>query len=187
MRVVVDLDQRMLKDVQQKLGAFSNRAPNAISNAINRAVTNVNSNIKKEVRKEYIVRAGDIQATLKVERASRASLSGKVKSTGNPISLEKFKISPKTPNPKRKAPIKAAVKKGSLKTVLGAFVADINGAKVFERKSSERLPIKKLFGPSVPQMINNEGIRMQIEQEGHQTFNNRLGHEINRILGSGTA
>jgi hypothetical protein len=185
MRIVVDLDQQMLNDVERRLGRFSRRAPNALSNAINRGVTNINSNVKKVVRKEYNIKAGDIQQTLRVSRSTRSSLSGDVKSSGSPIGLDKFKVSPKTVNPRRKTPIKVGVKKGNLEKVLGAFVADINGTKVFQREGKSRLPIKRLFGPSVPQMIDNDGVRSNIEQEGQQTFVTRLDHEINRILGSG--
>lgn len=186
MRVVVNLDQQMVNDVQRKLGNFPRKAPNAISNAINRAVTNVNSNIKKEVRKEYNIKAKDIQSTLKKTSASRSSLRGEVRSSGELIPLEKFKVSPRSVNPRRKSPIRVAVKKGSLKKLMGAFVADVNGIKVVERKGNPRLPIKRIFGPSVPQMIKNNNIRTIIEQEGQRVFFIRLDHEINRILGSGS-
>ncbi|WP_404427301.1 phage tail protein [Ureibacillus chungkukjangi] len=185
MRLVVDLDRQMLEELERRLGTFSKKAPNALSNAINRAVTNVNSNVKKEVRKEYNIKASDIQPTLKITKATKASLRGEVKSSGSPIGLDKFRVSPKTVNPRRKTPIKAGVKKGNIKKVLGAFIADIHGNKVFEREGRARLPIKRLFGPSVPQMLDNDEVRTTIEQQGHQTFETRLDHEINRILGSG--
>lgn len=186
MRVVFDLDNQIVEDIERRLGSFSRKAPNVLSNAINRAVTNVNSNVKKEVRKEYIIKAADIQRTLKVTKATKSNLKGEVKSIGSPIGLDKFKVTPKTVNPRRKTPIKAGVKKGNLKKLLHAFVADVNGTKVFEREGRARLPIKKLFGPSVPQMLRNEDVRTVIEREGQQTFLNRSNHEINRILGSGS-
>lgn len=179
----INFDRRTQRELEQRLGSFTRRAPNAISNAINRAVTNVNSNIKKEVRTEYNIKAKDIQATLTKTRATRTSPSGEVISTGNLIGLDKFKVSPKTVNPRRKVPIKVGVKKDGLKEVVGAFVADINGIKVMERKGKARLPIKRLFGPSIPQMIDNVGVREKIINEGQQMFLNRFEHEINRILG----
>lgn len=185
MRLVVDIDKKNIQDVENRLGFFYKQAPNAISRALNRAATNVNSNIKKEVRNEYNIKAGDINETLSVTKASKMSLVAQVKSSGALIPLDKFKVSPKTVNPKRKGQIKIGVKKDGLKTVMGAFVADINGKKVFQRESKSRLPIKKLFGPSVPQMLGNEEIRVEIERQGQETFENRLDHEINRILDRG--
>lgn len=181
----IDFDQSTMKEIQRKMGSFTRRAPSAISNAINRTVTNVNSNIKKEVRKEYNIKASDLQATLRKSKATRISLQGEVSSSGKLIGLEKFKVSPKKVSPRRKTPIKVGVKKDGMKQVLRAFVADVNGLKVMERKGKPRLPIKKLFGPSIPQMINNDGVREFILNEGQQMYLNRFDHEINRILGSG--
>jgi bifunctional DNA-binding transcriptional regulator/antitoxin component of YhaV-PrlF toxin-antitoxin module len=182
MRVTVNVDEEMMKEVKEKLGDMQHKAPNAISNALNRAVTNVASNISKEVRSKYAIKAGDIKETITRNKSSRPTLSASVVSKGKLIPLDRFKVSPKTVQPKRKKPIKVAVKKEGLKEVLGAFVADINGIKVFERTSKSRLPIRRLFGPSVPQMLNNEEIRKKIEDEGQETFHKRLDHEINRIL-----
>ncbi|WP_260288454.1 phage tail protein [Peribacillus aracenensis] len=183
----VSLDERMLKDVQDKLGAFSKKAPNAISSSLNRAVTNVASNVSKEVRKEYNIKSADIKNTLSKTRASRSNLSAIVESRGELIPLDKFKVSPRTVQPKRKKPIKVGVKKGGVKPLLHSFVSDVNGIKVFERKGKARLPVKKLFGPSIPQMLKNEDIRKNIDREGSETFNRRLDHEINRILDRGSA
>lgn len=181
----VEFDRRTLREIENRIGPFTRRTPSAISNAINRAVTNVNSNIKKEVRKEYNIKAKDIQSTLTKTRATKTNLTGEVVSSGDLIALDKFKVSPKTVNPRRKTPIKIGVKKDGLKPVLRAFVTDINGLKVMERKGKPRLPINRLFGPSIPQMIDNDGVREKIIQEGQQMFLNRFDHEINRILGSG--
>ncbi|WP_121614788.1 phage tail protein [Virgibacillus halodenitrificans] len=185
MRANVEVDKKMIREVQKKLGDFHKQTPNAISKAINRAVTNINSNVKKEIRNEYNIKAGDISPTLTKTRATRSALKGRVHSSGQPIPLDRFKISPKTINPRRKSPIKIAVKKSGVKAVMGAFIADINGKKVFQRTRNTRLPIKRLFGPSVPQMLGNEEVHEEIEKQGQETLEKRLDHEINRILEKG--
>lgn len=185
--VEVEIDKVMLKMVQKRLRDVPNKAPQAISSALNRALTNVASNISREVRQEYNIKAADIRATLSKTRASRANLTAIVKSRGNLIPLDRFKISPKTVNPKRKSPIRAGVKKDGMKSLGSAFVADINGLKVFRRTTNKRLPIQRLFGPSVPQMLQNEEIREKINAEGEKTFYKRLDHEINRILDRGVS
>jgi hypothetical protein len=185
MRLTVDVDEKMLQDVQTRLGDLHKKAPNAISGALNRAIANVNTNIGKEIRKEYVIKAGDIKETITVSKASRAKLSATARSKGNLIGLDKFKVSPKTINPNRKSSIKIGVKKSGVKQVMGAFVADLGGVKVFKRKDKDRLPIQRLFGPSVPQMLANEDIRAEIEKQGQETFDQRLEHEINRIIERG--
>ncbi|MFC4403316.1 phage tail protein [Gracilibacillus xinjiangensis] len=176
----------MITEVEKKLGGFHKQAPSAISRALNRAVTTVNSNVKKEVRKEYNIKAKDVSETLQKTRANKSDLRASVTSKGSPVGLDKFKVSPKTINPNRKSPIKIGVKKSSLTKVMGAFVTDINGSKVFKRSGKSRLPVERLFGPSVPQMLGNENVVQVIEEKGQETFQKRLEHEIGRILKKGS-
>lgn len=197
MRLVVGVDETTLKYVQYRLGEFSKRAPNAISNALNRGITNVGSNIRKEVRKEYHIKAGDVNATLSRHRANRGSLAATVKSKGHLIGLDKFKVNPKTVNPNRKTHLNVSVKKGGGGKIKGAFNVDIHGVKVFERlgrfskppskgryagTKAKREDIGRLFGPSIPQMLGREDISEFVMNEGQNTFEKRLEHEINRIL-----
>lgn len=185
MKPTIAIDHALLKDVQKRLGDMEKKAPQVVSSALNRALNNVVTNINREVRSRYNLKARDVKETLSKTRATRADLEAIVKSRGTLIPLDKFKVSPKKPAPKRKSPIKVAVKKGSLKPIKGAFVADINGPKVFRRQTEERLPIDRLFGPSVPQMLGNEEIRNRVNEEGRETFYRRLDHEVNRILDKG--
>lgn len=185
-KTTVKVDRHLLHDVQKRLGTFSEKAPNAIANALNRAINTVAAHVSREVRKEYNIKAKDVKATLRKVRASRANLSAMVSSRGEVVPLDRFKVSPKTVQPKRKKTIKVAVKKTGLKPLLGAFVADIHGIKVFKRVTKHRLPIQRMFGPSIPQMLGNEEIRNKINREGKEMFERRLDHEINRILGKGS-
>jgi hypothetical protein len=173
-----------IKRIETMLGDMKRKTPNVLANASNRAATTVNASIKREVRKKYIVKAGDIQQTITKKRASKSNPYTEVVSKGNLLGLDKFKVLPRKPNPRRKAPIKVSVKKGEgAKKILQAFVADINGSKVMRRQGKSRLPIQRLFGPSVPQMIDNEKVRNQIQNDGFDTFTKRLDHEITRLVG----
>lgn len=188
MKPTIQIDRQMLEDVQRRLGDMEKKAPQVISSALNRAITNVASNISKETRLRYNVKSKDVKSTLEKTRASKANMEAIVRSTGTLLPLDRFRVSPRKVTPKRKAPIKAGVKKGGMKPVKGAFVGDIHGIKVFRRQGKARLPIERLFGPSVPQMLQNEESRERINEEGREMFYRRLDHEINRILekGSGT-
>ncbi|MER1986581.1 MAG: phage tail protein [Solibacillus sp.] len=196
MSVRVTVDEAALRDVEQRLGQFADKAPNAIVSALNRSVTNMSSNITKEVRQGYHIKASDVKATLKAFKASRSKLEAQVKSSGKMIGTDKFKVSPKTVNPKRKSQLKIAVKKDGVKQVLGAFIVDLHGTKVFKRtgekvyptkgrykgKGIRREKIERNFGPSVPQMIGNDEVVQKINHKAFVTYETRLNHEINRIL-----
>lgn len=182
MTVRIVVDDVALQEVEQKLGQFSDKAPNAIASALNRSVTNISSNVTKEVRKDYNIKAAEVKSTLKTFKASRSKLAAEVKSSGKTIGLDKFKVSPKTVNPKRKSQLKIAVKKDGVKRILGAFIANLNGIKVFKRDTKKRLPISRKFGPSVPQMVGSERVAEKVNAQARITYETRLDHEINRIL-----
>lgn len=182
MSVQIHIDAQAVREVEQKLGQFANRAPNAISSALNRTVTNIASNITKEVRARYHIKAGDVNSSIKKTKSTKSSLSAEVRSRGTTIPLDKFKVSPKTVNPKRKSQLKIAVKKDGIKQVLGAFIANLNGIKAFKREGKSRLPIKRLFGPSIPQMAGEHEIVEKVNENGWTTYHTRLNHEVNRIL-----
>lgn len=147
----VNVEAQLLADVRERLGEFSNKAPQAISSAMNRAVSSIVTNVSKEVRAEYNLKAGDIKETLEKTRASRTNINAMVKSRGELLPLDRFKVSPRKVSPKRKTPIKVGIKKSGMKTLTGGFVGDIHGIKVFKRSTRKRLPIDRLFGPSIPQ------------------------------------
>ncbi|MCE4048027.1 phage tail protein [Bacillus sp. Au-Bac7] len=186
MPLTVDIDRTLLSNVQNRLGPFPNKAPDVITRALNRAMTNVAASISREVRQEYNIKASDVKNTLSKTRASKSRLSAIVTSRGQVIPIDRFKVSPKTVQPRRKKPIKMAVKKGSgLVAVKGPFVVNINGIKVFRREGEKRLPVKRVMGPSVPQMIGNQEVVNKINQSGYETFLSRMDYEINRALGRG--
>lgn len=203
MSVKIVVDDQSLKDVEQRLGQFPDKAPNAIANALNRSVSNISSNIVKETRKNYHIKATDVKSTLKTFKASRSKLSVEVKSQGKVLGLNKFKVSPMTVNPRRKNQLKIAVEKTGMKQIHGAFIANLNGIKVFKGSGKKVIPTKgryvgrqnsrtkgplmreeinRLFGPSVPQMIGNEDVVENINHQAWITYEKRLNHEINRIL-----
>lgn len=193
MSVVINVDDAMLRSVQEKLKEIPQKAPNVISQSLNRTVTNVASNLSKEVRKEYSVKAGDIKGRggIKRIRANPSNLAAAVRSTGEVIGLDHFKTSNLMSTSRKggvksvslnRKPVKAEVKKGQMKTVLGGFVATMNGPKIFKRETKRRLPIKRLFGPSIPQMAGNEKVSEIINTEAAKTFDKRLDQNINHLL-----
>lgn len=180
---MIEIDADKLREVERRLRQYPKQAPVVISRALNRAATNVKSNASKKAREVYRIKAQDVNKSFKINRASRNNLSATVVSSGGSIGLEKFKTNARDPSQKKPRAFKAAVKKqGSLRTILRGFVADLSGVKVFRRTSKERLPIQRLFGPPVPQMVGNPELRRFIEDQAAETFEKRLDHEISRVM-----
>ena len=64
-----------------------------------------------------------------------------------------------------------------------AFIANMrNGTGVFERETPQRFPVDELMGLSAAQMVGNEKIVQELQEEAQEVINERLEHEIDRIL-----
>lgn len=186
MVVTVNVDEKRIKEIQNQLGSMGGRAPQAISRAMNRAIAALDVEANKGIRKKYHVKAGDVKSATTRKKTSPSKLSASVEMAGSPMGLDKFKVSPKTVNPKRKSQLKISVRKDrGAKTIGGAFNANIAGVKVMKRTGKKRLPIDRLFGPSVPQMAKNEEVSLAAGRRGGVVFEERLRHEIGRLIERG--
>ena len=136
------------------------------------------------MRERYIVKASTVREPLKIERASSSSPIAILRAVGRVIPLSKFKIRPSKPTPGRSKPVTATVIKGKGGTIPKAFVARMptGHVGVYRRKGRPRLPIMELYGPSVPQMIGNEEVMRALEEKAQQTLDERMEHEITRLL-----
>jgi hypothetical protein len=75
------------------------------------------------------------------------------------------------------------MKSGGTTPFEDAFVADMkNGLGVFERVTSRRLPVQEIMGLSAAQMVGNPEVMDGLEEEVQELVNERIIHEMNRIL-----
>lgn len=191
------IEVKNIDEIERRLGNLKKKAPNVIANAINRTVTNIKKNMASETSKKYNITSTDVKKTISISRASRSNLIGKTVSKSSPIVLSKFKVSPNSPvkygNKGKRTPkvYKVSVRKGKADKKLDAdpkaFIAIMkSGHKgLFVRTTDNSLPIKQLYGPSVPQMIKNEDSMKKIEEEAQSTLNKRIDAEINNLLRKG--
>ena len=156
----------------------------AMASAINRAAQSGRTEAVKKVRERYIVKASTVREPLKIERASSSSPIATLRAVGSVIPLSKFKIRPSKPTPGKSTPVTATVIKGKGGIIPKAFVARMPAGHVgvYRRKGRPRLPIMELYGPSAPQMIGNEEVMRALEEKAQQTLDERMEHEISRLL-----
>lgn len=176
--------------IQARMGEYHKKAPAVIARALNRAVENARTNVVKKTREDYNVKASDVRGTIRVEKATPGNLKVIVRSRDTRRELINFKVSPGKPKPKKPpAVLRVAVKKGGFKDLPGAFVAAGTSSgkmHVLKRAGGTRYPIHIKYGPSIPEMIGQPKIRIYVETEAKATFERRLDHEINRLLGANT-
>lgn len=72
---------------------------------------------------------------------------------------------------------------GGAATLQHAFVASIFGSTgVFERVGTPRFPVEQKFGPSTGHMMQNEEVVEKMDKTIVSTFEQRIDHEILRVL-----
>lgn len=181
-RESITLASEQMERASKMLVGLESHIPKVVSRAINRAIQNARANVVREVRKRYNVSAKGIRSTLSISGAKPNSLSAVLMSKGPGVRLMEFNVSPSTPNGRRRTPLTVSVKKGEKHRLDRAFIANLNGNKAAERIGSDRLPIRTLYGPSVPQMVNNDQIVKEIAEQARSMLDDRLDHEIKRVL-----
>lgn len=180
---MIEITSETIERTQTLLAGIPKGAERAFSNAINRAVTYSKTKAFKEVRKVYTVKQSDLNSktSTKVQKASTGNLAGYVSFSGAKLPLYKFQVTPKAPGKGKK--VRAAVMKGGGATFGSAFIANLgSGMGVFERITSRRYPTEEIMGLSAGQMVQNEVIIEQLEKEAQEKVDERLNHEIERIL-----
>lgn len=176
----INFDQNVLKKAQFLLQNCQNGFEKAVSRAINRSLVHSRNQASKLVRQNYTVKATTVRQTFKIKRASKIDLEGAFISKGPTLAAHNFKFSPgeDTTGTNRRA-VKLTIRKDKRFEVKKGFV---HQGKIFQRRGKERLPIKVLTGPAVPQMIGSENVIEELSTQTQETFEKRISHEIRVIL-----
>lgn len=181
---MIEITSEAIERAETLLASIPKGAERAFSSAINRGLSHTKTQAFKQVRKVYEVKQSALNevTTTRVQKASTGNLVGCVSFSGVKIPLYKFKVTPKEPRKGQK--VRAAVMKGGGATFDSAFIAKMGNDHigVFERITSKRYPIEEIMGLSAKQMIENEVIIDQLIKEAQEKVDERLNHEIERIL-----
>ncbi|WJZ69991.1 hypothetical protein PVP_XSN000012 [Vibrio phage PVP-XSN] len=183
---IVRLNAKQIERAELLLRNIPGWANKVMARVLNRSTQTARASMVSEVREEYTAKAKAIRNTISIKKASSSRPEAVVESVGSPLPLRDFKVNPRTQNGRRRTPIRVSVKKGNSHSFGSAFVLRTGGSiNVFERVGKRRLPIRKMFGPSVPQMIGNESVINRIAVRTESTAEKRLDHEIDRLLSGG--
>ena len=176
----VKFDPGQLDQIQETLKEAPEKLPKAVAFAINRSLEMTRTEQVRQAMAKYTIKRGDLLADLKIIKANSNTLYGRIESKGSVIELDHFKLDPKIRNNKR---VKAGVKNQRMKHIPNAFIAYHDGRLgAFVRTSEASLPIKRLKGPSAPQMLGEVTILEYLQGFMEEKFNIRIDHELGRIL-----
>lgn len=162
--------------------------PKMINKALDRAqqvaATKARTRISKEIRQLYNVKAGDVGKSVRLQRIQNGRL---LIYTGRMIGLDKFGARPKKVKTKhgRRTGVSVVVRKtGGRKVVKHGFIGNVHGAKIFKRETDARLPIRRLFGPSIAHMAGNEVVgnlaMLQVQEDAGIEFDRYLTYLMDK-------
>ncbi|MCM1275463.1 MAG: phage tail protein [Lachnospiraceae bacterium] len=194
---------------EKLLAGISGGVEKAVRSALPRAASSLRSEAVKEIRKKYDISAENIRArhSVSVKYTYGANNSATVRFSGKKIPLHRYNgTSPVNPEYDSSKTVIAIInginkpvhpgvtasahqlKGTSPKKIPGAFVAKMKSGHIgiFERTggvtSSGSDEIRELKGSSVPQMLGSEEVAAALGKHASDVFEQRMEHEITRIL-----
>lgn len=187
-----------LKQAIRQMRRVQSDSSKALSSALNRTIHGVGTEATRKTKERFFVKTADVKGTLRIRNAAPESLEASLTSVSKNLPLMRFKTNPGKVPVRRPAATKSAVRRAGLTAVSGAFIARMPSGHigVFKRMRSSRhkkvtrngktywsgLPIRELYGPSVPGMIGSRKVIQHVEQEAKRRMESRIDHEINRLL-----
>jgi hypothetical protein len=167
-----DLEEvkRSLNDLQQR------KVPNAAARALNKTIGNVRTQASKSIREERALSAKVVRDALTVQKATKAKLVASLTASGRPIPLREYQARA------GKRGVTVKVSPGGRKLVEHAgnkaFALAKFGGHIYARTGKERLPIKKLYGPSIPATFLKEKVMSAMDKVGGENWPKRFAEEL---------
>lgn len=181
--IIIDVAEDSLDRVTKLLAGIKGGAYKAVGSALSRAAASGKTVAKKAVTEEYAISGSTFLSETKTINhfvKSGSSIEIVFGFRGSVIALTKFNTSVDS-----SGLVHTSVKKSSSKEALEhAFLAQMGGhAGIYERVGFDRLPVEELYGPATSQMMySNEAVMDQIEEKIVSTYEDRIEHEIQRLL-----
>ncbi len=152
-----------LKSVEKRMKGLEHRAPAALQSGINRSMTEIRKTLLKHIKARYALKdKAAAKKAIRPQRAKLSDLTGRLYISGPPIELREYKYKRggiqgvpgqrgySVAVKKETSPVHLTHPK-SFWTGVNAETSKHHG--IFARVGSDRLPIKKLMGPSVPGVV----------------------------------
>lgn len=149
-------------DVAETLRELSHKKRQVIQAAVrslNRTADQVRTAAVKSVAGEMGIKSKTVRERLRVIRAKRDTLTAIVVGTGRQIGLVDFRA--------RQTPAGVTVSVGGKRKLYkGAFLTTMPGGHrgVFRRRTKNRLPIREMWGPSIPGTMAQDHIYNALEK-----------------------
>lgn len=174
---MITITENQINRVNQILAGVPGGAERALSSAINRALGTLKTQSGRMIRDTYHIKRSNVAGNIGINKASTSSLVGEIAFSGTMIPLIQFKVG------KGNGVTAAVLKENSGTRLESAYIANLGyGTGIFERETSKRESSRQLFGPSVPHMMENANVLVEVDKIADEVIVKRVEHEIDRIL-----
>jgi len=168
--------------VNTVLFSFPGKAMVAVNRAAKRAGAAGKTEAKRYATAVYNIKASQFskntKTTVKVMGGGGGATKVIIRYAGAMLDLLEFK-----PKISDSDGVRYQAKRGNEIHLRHAFDIQSYGGHVYERVGKPRFPIRKKFGPSTPHMLKDDEVADPLGKRIMEVFNERLSHEIGRILG----
>jgi hypothetical protein len=151
------------------------RIQQIISRVLNHVGGTARTKVKSTLAKQMGLPAGTVDARLITKRAYPGNQTFEITAVGRPIPLADF-------DARQTRRGVSARPWGARRMFPGTFIVSSLGGQVFRRTGRARLPIVKLWGPSIPREMLRDQVPKVFFDEVHAKVPVRLQHELRRIL-----
>lgn len=151
--------------------------PKATARALNRTGDFANTRSVRDLAKATGLKQKDVRAALIRTRATWNRLTYLIASIGKALNLIRFNAR------QAKAGVSASAW-GVRKIYRGTFIAN-QGRTVFKREGTARLPIKPVYGPSLPREFGRAEFAARLREAVQAKWRDEFAHQLNYYLNRG--
>ena len=198
----IEVKQETLDRIHAMLAGVQDADKKVLKPALTRGLMAGKTQASREVRQTYHISAGNFKdkGFIRFNNVAQSGegIIGSIQYSGSAIPLMKFKVSPSMPK-QGVTPSAAVLKSSSLVAFADrkdVFVAQMKSwhLGIFSRQegkySSKRgsgrnkhtEQLKELYSPAIPTMVGNKKVMESVEDRVSEVINQRINHEIDRLL-----
>jgi hypothetical protein len=173
-----------IQGLRQQFKGFEKEVNKAAAVSLNRVATTVRKEANDGIRERLNLKSSVVRANLKIVRPyGAARLIRDIVASGRPIPLRDYSA-----RETRKGVTFAVARKGGRKRYIrqgqAGFILKTKGGHVFVRKGPDpkgpgTVGIKKVYGPSIPQMFVSKVVRDRLLRVANERWSIEITREIN--------
>lgn len=184
---MIEVSEQTIDRIRTILAGVENADKKVLKNAMARALMAGKTEAKKQAVSVYHIKPGEFNQNSYIKykgikHHAEGEMIGEIEFAGSPIPLIRYKVTPTMP---RKGKTAAAVLKSNApipfnrKNDVHVLQMESGHIGIFKGEDGK---LKELYAPSTPKMIENAEVKMKIEERVNEVLNNRIEHEIKRLL-----